>query len=513
MRHACVLTLALLSLTQPGSAQLSPDSSFRALDTYLRSELTRLRIPGAAVAVVRGDSLVYSIVFGQADGSGRPVTLETPFMIGSITKSVTAVAVMQLVDDGRLALDSPVTRYLPWFQPTVQSGWGPVTIGQLLNQNSGVPGYAGRMDWAHPDTSDAALATHARRLANVKLTYPPGTTFEYANANYVLLGEVIQQVSRMSYERYVEEHIFRPLEMNRSFASLSSAERDGFAAGYRFWFAYPVAIAAGAPFLRANLPAGQLIASVADMARYMSMHLDSGRYPGGTIVSSTGLADLHRPAAPREAHWSYAMGWMSGILGGQGVLWHDGLVPGFYAFMALIPERHQGIVILTNAGNLLDMPRLNRAAFGALALLGGGTGDVTDPSVCALCPVSPLASESTVQAVRATAVAVLALQCGWIAWSVRRRRWRSRKANIRSMSFALLWAGFVLFALPVITQTPPSVVSDIMPDLAAVVDASVAIAIAWAFVRVVVRSDRFGRQSMETLPHSGRSTIDKGGVS
>jgi CubicO group peptidase (beta-lactamase class C family) len=491
MRIQRVLTLVLLCAAATSGAQRPGDSSFRAVDAYLRYELTRLRVPGAAVAVVRGDSLVYSATFGRADESGRAVALETPFVIGSLTKSVTALGMMMLVNDNRVALDSPVTAYLPWFHPTGESDSSEITIRHLLNQNSGIPSYAGRMDWAHPDAGDGALERHARRLATVRLTHRPGTTFEYANANYVLLGEVIQEVSRTSYEQYVEEHIFARVGMRHSFTSSPPADGNAMALGYRLWFGHPVA-AAKTEFIRSNLPAGGVIASAADMARYLSVHLSGGRYPGGLLVSSAAMEELHRPVSPLNAHWSYAMGWMSGTLGGQTALWHNGLAPDFYAFMALVPERREGMVLLTNAGNLLEMPRLNRVAFGALARLMGREVDL-DRSFCAMCPVFPLAQESMVQALRPVGVALVVLQCCWIAWSVKRRRWRSSKANTLSLAVALLWAALVLFAFPLVAQMPPSVMKDVMPDLADVIDASVAIALAWALVGVVVRSDRIGR--------------------
>jgi CubicO group peptidase (beta-lactamase class C family) len=443
------------------------------------------------VAVVRGDSLVYSATLGRADESGRAISIETPFVIGSLTKSMTALGMMMLVKDGRVALDSPVTSYLPWFHPTGESGSSRITIRHLLNQNSGIPSSAGRMDWAHPDADDAALERHARRLATVRLAHTPGTTFEYANANYMLLGEVIQEVTRVPYEHYVEEHIFARVGMRHSFTSPAAADGNAMALGHRLWFGHPLA-ATKTEFIRSNLPAGGMIASAADMARYLSVHLSAGRYPGGPLVSSAAMEELHRPVSPLNAQWSYAMGWMSGTLGGQTVLWHNGLVPDFYAFMALVPGQREGIVLLTNAGNLLEMPRLNRLAFGALARLMGGEVDL-DQSFCAMCPVFPLAQESTAQALRPVAVALVVSQCCWIAWSVKRRRWRSSKANTLSLAVALLWAALVLFAFPLLAQMPPSVMSDLVPDLADVIDASMVIALAWAFVRVVVRSDRFGR--------------------
>lgn len=486
MRAAGALTLLLLGLPRSGIAQRPPDTAFRALDAWLRTEFARLRVPGAAVAVVRGDSLVHGAVFGRASESGGAITLDTPFLIGSIGKSMTAVAVMQLVDAGAVAVDTPVTRYLPWFHPTGETGWGRVTVRHLLNQTSGIPAYAGRQDWADSDTSAGALERHTRGLAAVRLAHPPGTAFEYANANFALLGQVIQAASGTSYERYIEDHVFRPLAMNRSFTSRPAAQRHGMAPGHRFWFGHPVG-ASGMPFVRRIIPAGYQIASASDMARYLSAHLEAGRYPGGTLVSPAAMEEMHRPAATMTDHWSYAMGWMSGTLAGRTVLWHNGLVPDFYAFVALVPERGEGMVILTNVGNLLDMPRLNRAAFGGLMrLLAADAG--LDPVSCPMCPAYPRVPGGAVLAVRPTAMGLLALQCGWIAWSVTKRRWRSKRGNVRSLALAVCWGTSVLFLLPLVARMPLSVMSDFMPDLAAVVYASVAIALAWAFVRAALAS-------------------------
>lgn len=490
MRRARSVIIGLLALSRPAGSQ-QRDSTFAVLDAYLRSELTKLRVPGAAVAVVRGDSLVYTLAFGRADETGRPITLETPFIVGSISKSMTAMAIMQLVDVGRIALDTPVVRYLPWFRPTARGGNAAraaqrVTVRQLLNQNSGIPSYAGRMGWAHPDTSDAALARDARRLATVQLSHAPGTTFEYANANYVLLGEMIQEVTRQSYDRYMRERVFAPLGMKHSFASRSEAERDGLSRGYPLWFGRPLS-ATPSPSVKSNAPAGELIASASDIAHYLSVHLQHGTYRDAVLVSSTSMDQLHQPRVALNDHWSYAMGWMSGTLGRQTLLWHNGLVPNFYAFAAFVPGRNEAIAILTNVGNVFDMPRLNRAAFGALARLWPGD-TLSDAAFCPMCPVSPRASESSVAAARPLAVALIVIQCCWIACSAARQRWRSRRANVRSVSLALIWAGLVFFAFPLLAQMPPSVMRDVMPDLAAIVDGSVAIALGWALIRVAVHS-------------------------
>ena len=482
MRNVFALTLGVLCLPRWSIAQATSEPSFRALEGYLQAELTHLRVPGAAVAIVRGDSLVHNAMFGRADESGRAVTLETPFLIGSLSKSMTALAIMELVDAGTIGLDSPVTQYLRWFHPAGQDGWGRVTIRNLLNQNSGIPASAGRMDWAHPDTSDTALERHTGALAGVRLAHPPGTAFEYANANYALLGQVIQAVTGMSYETYVRDRLFRPLAMNRSFTSQLAAERSGMARGYRFWFGHPVA-APGMPFVRSDIPAGYLISSAADMARYLSVHLQEGRRPSGRLVSSAAMEELHRPVSKVTHRWSYAMGWMSGTLAGQTVLWHNGLVPGFYTFMALVPQRHEGMVILTNAGDILDLPRLNRVALGALTrLLGGDPG--LDPPVCGMCPVYPQIPSGAVVALRPIAIVLLLLQCSWIVSSGMKRRWRSRSANIVSLSLSVIWVAVVLFLVPSVAQTPLSMLNDLTPDLAGVAYSSMAIALGWSLIRV-----------------------------
>lgn len=483
-RALCALafTLCVLCPSRSSSAQSTPDPSLRELDGYLRAELTRLRVPGAAVAVVRDGWPVYTFVFGRADESGRAVTLDTPFMIGSISKSMTALGAMELVGAGRLDLDAPVARYLPWFHPTGHAGWRQVTVRNLLNQDSGIPSSAGRSDWANPDTSAGALERHTRGLARVRLANPPGTTFEYANANYALVGQVIQAVTGTSYEQYIQEHLFSPLGMTRSFAFRRTAEQHGLALGHRFWFGLPVAARLTA-FVRSTISAGYLMASVTDMVRYLGMQVQEGRYPGGALASPGAIEETHRPVSKMTDQWSYAMGWVAGTLAGDTVLWHNGLVPGFYAFMAIIPGRREGVVVLTNAANILDMPRLNGMAFGALTRLLNEDA-AADQLSCAMCPVFPKTPIEAVLAIRPIAIILLALQCSWIAWSSMRRRWRSRKANAISLVCSIGWAAFALLLVPLAGHMPLSVMNDLVPDVAAVIYSSVAIALAWASTRI-----------------------------
>ena len=117
--------------------ETSPDLT--SIDAYVAARMRSARIPGVALAIVQGERIVYLRGYGRADQSGRPVTPETPFIIGSITKSMTALAVMQLVEDGLVELDAPVQRYIPWFRLADPAASAQITVRMLIDQTSGIP--------------------------------------------------------------------------------------------------------------------------------------------------------------------------------------------------------------------------------------------------------------------------------------------------------------------------------------------------------------------------------------
>jgi CubicO group peptidase (beta-lactamase class C family) len=215
-----------------------------------------LRIPGLALGIVRGDHIVHLNGFGVADPSGRPVTPQTPFIMGSLAKSFTALAVMQLVEQGQVELDAPVQRYLPWFRVADDAASAQITVRHLLNQTSGLSTKTGRAFQGNPDLSDGALEQAVRALRDYPLAQPVGMTYQYSTVNYAVLGLIVQTVSGQSFEDYVQEHIFVPLDMRSSYTSQSAAQAHGLASGCRYWFGQPVA--ADLPDNRSLVPAGYL---------------------------------------------------------------------------------------------------------------------------------------------------------------------------------------------------------------------------------------------------------------
>ena len=224
------------------------------------------------------------------------VTPLTPFIIGSMSKSFTSLAVMQLVEAGTVELDTPVQRYLPWFRVADPTASVRITVRQLLNQTSGIPANSEHeLKEGFLSTGNETLEQYVRSLKTFVLDRPVGASFEYANTNYSVLGLIVQTVSGQSYETYMQQHIFALLQMSHSFASKQDARRDGLAQGYQLWFGFPVPTAL--PYLRDLLPAGYLISTAEDMAHYLIAQMNGGRFENTAVLSPAGIATLHAPAA------------------------------------------------------------------------------------------------------------------------------------------------------------------------------------------------------------------------
>jgi len=318
-----------------------------AVDRYVAARMSATGMPGLALAVVKGDDVVYLKGYGRADASGRPVTPQTPFIVGSITKPFTALGIMQLVEAGNVDLDAPVQRYLPWFRVADPSASKIITVRQLLYQTSGVSQASTLETWNWGNDADA-MERHVRLLAHAALLGPPGQTFAYANANYTTLGVIIQAVSGESYEDYIREHIFAPLDMRHSYASQEEADQHGLAAGHRWLLGFPVAVTL--PSSRANLPAGFLISGAEDMAHFAIAQMNGGQYRGRSILSPTGIALTHRQPAPN----TYAMGWETTVLGGHVLVNHDGGTANYQASLFFDPDARVGVFIAANAISMWD---------------------------------------------------------------------------------------------------------------------------------------------------------------
>jgi CubicO group peptidase (beta-lactamase class C family) len=370
-----MLALVLRVLARPASAKpASNTSSYNAIDAYIEGQMHRLNIPGTSLAIVEGDRIAHQRGFGRARPGGKAPSPQTPFMIGSTTKSFTALAVMQLVEAGKVELDAPAQRYLPWFRLADPTASSQITVRHLLNQTSSLPLLPSWQLLANFDDRPDATERQSRALSTLKLTRPVGSAFEYSNLNYNLLGLIIEAASGESYADYIQNHIFNPLEMSHSYTSKAAAKLDGLAVGHQSWFGIPIA-APGLPVPIGSLPSGQLISSAEDMAHYLIAYLNQGRYGDAQILSPEGIAELHHPAAEAiswgvQTGW-YAMGWYVEEHGKTKVISHTGMMPDFYTYMALLPEQNKGFILQVNANHFTGEIILAEVGAGIAALLAG----------------------------------------------------------------------------------------------------------------------------------------------
>jgi CubicO group peptidase (beta-lactamase class C family)/membrane protease YdiL (CAAX protease family) len=418
-----------------------------AIDRFVEEQMDARRVPGYALAIVRGSEVVHARGFGSADGSGRPVTVDTPFVLGSVTKSFTALAVMQLTDAGKVSLEAPVARYVPELRLAGDAEQR-ITVRQLLNQTSGIPALAGGR--LLRSVGDGTLEDAVRELDGTQLSAPPGKQFEYANANYVLLGLVIERASGEAYGAYVERHIFEPLGMRNSFASPEAAKAAGLAVGHRYWFGFAVAHGPTSP--DAVRPAGYLMSSTADMARYLAMYLNGGVLEGHRIISRQALETMLAPGdSGHLGRWAddqetrYAMGWFVGGPWQEPALLHPGRDPDSSAMIVLLPRQRLAVVTLANANLELPLPggasSLQRIARGVVSLLVGEQ------------PSTGIAFARLYVIFDATVVLILAALVWSLARLLRRRRqlvrgWRLATRMLRAAAEAAV--GLLLLAAPVL---------------------------------------------------------------
>jgi CubicO group peptidase (beta-lactamase class C family) len=371
---ACLLCLA--SSRALAGPQVATDPNLAAIDAYVTSRMKDLHIPGIAIGIVKSDQIVYLKGFGIADPSRRPVTPQTSFRLASVSKTITALAIMQLVEAGQIKLDAPVQDYLPWFRVGAETTQShdeslAIIVQHLLYHTSGIPQNAGNDNFFNGDLSDVALENNVRQLASVRLNRPVGTTYQYANLNYDVLGLIVQAVSGQSYEGYIQEHIYTPLAMHRSFTSQAEAHAQGMAIGYRQWFGFP--IPTNLPDDHATRPSSFLIASAEDLTHLLIAELNGGRYGNSVVLSPEGIDTMQRPVTPiGESSLRSGMGMEVGQVDGVYIAGKTGGTANYNARIVLLPQDGWGVVVLANTFDIGLGDQFDTLANGIVAILVSG---------------------------------------------------------------------------------------------------------------------------------------------
>jgi CubicO group peptidase (beta-lactamase class C family) len=336
--HGTRLTIPAL----PVPTFLLPDTTTERIDEFVSQEVKRHGIPGLALALVDDKQIIFMKGYGKADQAGRLVTPATPFILASASKPLTAVAVMQLVEAGKVDLDAPVQRYIPEFTLADASAAQQITVRHLLLHTSGLPVTA-------CDTRGNAgtLAEYVAELQTVEPAAPVGTQHIYCSGNYNLLGRIIEKVSGQAFGKYIQDHVFTPLDMRQSFTSESLAQDAGMAEGYQWLFGLP--LPTHHEYNPSQLPSGYMISSAEDMSHFLISQINEGQYMGTSIVSADTVAAMQVPGTERGGEGGYGFGWVISPVGGVPAVWHDGVNTNYHSLVLMMPEQRRGVVVLMNS--------------------------------------------------------------------------------------------------------------------------------------------------------------------
>lgn len=315
------------------------------LDRFVQDQRAKHRIPGLTLALVENGRVTTVRGYGEAE-PGRAMTADVPMPIGSMAKTVTAVAVLRLAERGLLALDAPVRNHLPWFRVADEAASRAITVRHLLTHTSGLSerGYNRVLD---PATT---LEEGVRDLARARPTAPVGTRHQYFNPNYSTLALIVEAVSGQSYGEFVRGSIFEPLGMRDSLVGYPDPAVARMAQGHSKVFGFPVPV--DDPFRAHLVGAGSVVSTAPDLARLAAAVGGDGSYDGVRILSPRSVDLMRTPADAGGPH--YGMGWETGRRHGEPVGGHSGADPAFLGRMAMMPQLGNGYVVLLNEEHLLD---------------------------------------------------------------------------------------------------------------------------------------------------------------
>ncbi|MEV6648699.1 serine hydrolase domain-containing protein [Amycolatopsis sp. NPDC051371] len=345
-----VLAVLFLGTATPATAAEKPD-----IDGYVRAYLDHTGLPGAAVAITHGGDVVRVAGFGH-DAAGTPVTASTRLPIASLSKSMTAFAVLQLAEAGRITLDEPVTRYLPGFRLADPRG-ARITVRMLLDQTSGMA------DSAFPDLrlpQPHTLTEAVERLRDASLASEPGTEFHYHNPNYEVAARIVEVVAGQPFADYLRTRLFAPLGMA---SSTTVDEPPAGTTGYVRAFGFEVPV--GEPDWFTGGSHG-VLSTAADLTRWLIAQRN-----GGGVLSPESVRLAHTPAPGRD----YALGWAAWQ---PGQLSHNGEWFTHTAAQILLPDGY-GIAVLADTGLALDNDAESLAQ-GLVTLVQGGSPEPVLPA-------------------------------------------------------------------------------------------------------------------------------------
>ncbi len=349
----------LLLILISASAPYAQTVDAAAVDAIMEKSLKAWQVPGASLAIVRGDEVIYLKGYGVKDLNTRqPVTSDTIFAIGSTTKAFVTTAMAILVDEGKMNWDDPVHKHVPWFRLSDTLANENVTMRDIVCHRTGLS----RNDllwYASPWGREEII----RKIGFVKLNRPFRSLYQYQNIMFLTAGYAVGLISNSSWEEFTQKRIFDPLGMKSANFSTTVAEKaSDHATPHGKNKEEKVEVIPWRNIDNVG-PAGSINASARDLSQWVRFQLNGGVFEGKRLVSAENLTETHTPQMvvrlegqtkamnPETNLMSYGLGWMIQDYRGRLIVSHGGAIDGFRARVHLLPQAKMGLVILANLGN------------------------------------------------------------------------------------------------------------------------------------------------------------------
>ncbi len=385
-RFGLVCLVVLCSITDGIAQNQRRDYTdvVRILREFIEHERVDKQLPAVSVALVDDQEIVWADGFGFADPDKKiPATAETIYRVGSVSKLFTDIGIMQLVERGEVQLDTPIRQYIPEFHPKNPFD-KPITLRQLMSHRAGLVRESPIGHYFDP--SEPSLAKTVQSLNQTELVYEPEKRTKYSNAGVATAGYVLERLKGKPFERYIEEAVLNPLDMESSSYERKKEFEPSIAKSY-MW-TYDGRVFPAPTFQLGTSPAGNLFSTVRDLGKLLSMLFNGGEGKNGRLLKTTTLAQMWVPQfAPADRRTGFGIGFALSDFEGYLRVGHGGAVYGYATGVTALPEEKIGVVLCTTMDSANDV--LERIAKCALHLMLAYRAGEPRPAIEIAEPIQP----------------------------------------------------------------------------------------------------------------------------
>lgn len=354
------------------TATISLDK-IKKIELFIQQSMQEIDVPGVSVGILEHGEPVFLKGFGVSNSHENQVTSATPFKLGSVSKSFTALAMMQLIKEGRVDLDTPIVNIIHWFKSKNKEVSDLILVKHLLSHKSGFSTITGNRNQHSEDNSSDALKTAVLELSSIKLVNNPGVSYLYSNANYQVLGYLLEFLEDSSYEDVISKRILNPLNMKNTAVHKQIQEGSSLTQGYQL--AFGTAKEFKDKLGRTTIAQGGIYSSAEDMLKYLGHYLKHD-----SPVISAQIRDQMISSEGDDNPYGYGFGWYYYHQKDYRMIYHSGVSAGYETGVLFSPELDIAIVVLINASSGFGLNNVSGIVSGVSRIVfGDPLGNLDDP--------------------------------------------------------------------------------------------------------------------------------------